>query len=229
MGGWIAYWNSDNSIYVNARHRDIHYRAIAQDIGAYVQPDAVVLDYGCGESLHADIVAAKAARLVLCEAAETVRASLATRFFEVANITVATPDDVAAMPKQSFDLIVMHSVAQYLTTDELDILLARFHGLLEPNGLFILGDVIPPNVSALTDAAALLRFAAANGFFVAALAGLVRTAFSDYRRLRRTLGLSGYDEAAITAKLTAAGYRATRAPTNLGHNPARMTFLAKPI
>ena len=29
MGDWIAFWDSEHSIYVNARHRDVHYRTIA--------------------------------------------------------------------------------------------------------------------------------------------------------------------------------------------------------
>ena len=54
MGDWIAFWDSEHSIYVNARHRDVHYRAIAQDLRAQLPADAAVLDYGCGEALHAD-------------------------------------------------------------------------------------------------------------------------------------------------------------------------------
>jgi hypothetical protein len=28
---WISFWNSDHPIYVNARHRDVHYRGIAEE------------------------------------------------------------------------------------------------------------------------------------------------------------------------------------------------------
>src|SRR4030081_1133229 len=73
MGDWIAFWDSEHSIYVNARHRDVHYRTVAQDIRAHVPPGAAVLDYGCGEALHADLVAASAQSLILCEAAPTGR------------------------------------------------------------------------------------------------------------------------------------------------------------
>ena len=67
MGDWIAFWDSEHSIYVNARHRDVHYRRIAQDIRAHLPAGAAVLDYGCGEALHADIVAAD------CPPADPVR------------------------------------------------------------------------------------------------------------------------------------------------------------
>jgi hypothetical protein len=33
----------------------------------------------------------------------------------------------------------------------------------------------------------------------------------------------------VTEKLTAAGFSPRRAPANIGHNPARMTFLATRI
>ena len=228
MGDWIAFWDSEHSIYVNARHRDVHYRTIAQDIRAHLPPSAAVLDYGCGEALHADLIAASARTLILCEAAPRVRATLAARFAGHAKVRVCSPDEVAALPAGSTDVVVMHSVAQYLTPQQLDGLLALFRRLLRAEGVLILGDVIPPHVSALTDAWALIRFGAANGFLGAALIGLVRTFASDYWRLRSDLGLTRYSEAAMVEKLGAAGFSASRARVNIGHNAARMTFLARP-
>jgi SAM-dependent methyltransferase len=227
MGEWIAFWNSKHSIYVNALHRDVHYRTIARDIRAHVPAGARVLDYGCGEALHADVIAASARELTLCEAALSVRATLARRFGTHAAIRVRSPEEVAALPAGSFDVIVMHSVAQYLTPQELDAMLALFQRLLSNDGVVILGDVIPPRVSAATDATALLRFAASNGFFAAAVVGLVRTLASDYWRLRSRLGLTRYSEPAMIEKLAGAGFCAHRAVANIGHNPARMTFLAR--
>jgi SAM-dependent methyltransferase len=227
--GWIAFWNSEHSIYVNARHRDVHYRTVADDIRRYVPSrEAAVLDYGCGETLHADRVAAAAGRLILCDAAPKVRAGLLARFAHVRNIDVRAPEEIAALPERTLDLIVMQSVVQYLSPEESDALFALFRRLLKPGGRLVIGDVVPPQISPLTDAAALLRFAAANGFLVAALLGLLRTVFSDYMRLRSTLGLSLYDAAAMRQKLLASGFSAERAAANIGHNQARMTFVAVP-
>jgi len=229
MFDWVSYWDSDHPIYVNARHRDVHYRAIAEEIAQYVpSPDAVVLDYGCGEALHAARIAARCRRLMLADAAPKLRATLAARFSGNDRISIVSPEDVAALPDRSIDLIVMHSVAQYLKPEEASQLFRLFHRLLTPHGRLVVGDVVPPNVSPLTDVSALLRFAAANGFLVAALRGLVRTVFSDYPRLRAALGFTLYDEAAMVEKLKLAGFAANRAPRNLGHNQARMTFMAQP-
>ncbi len=78
MSNWIDFYDFKHSvIYVNARHRDVHYRTIAEDIRKLVpSPDAHVLDYGCGEATSADLVADACARLTLVEAAPNVRAAL---------------------------------------------------------------------------------------------------------------------------------------------------------
>jgi SAM-dependent methyltransferase len=228
MRAWIDFYDSAHSIYVNARHRDIHFRRLACDLAAYVRPGAVALDYGCGEALHADIVAAKAARLILVEPAPGVRARLTALWANEPRIEVAGAERIARLADHSVDVVIMHSVAQYLTGEELDTVLAQFRRLLKPDGLFVLGDVIDPKTSAASDALALLRFGARDGFFFAAVAGLARTVLSSYRHLRSSIGLTRYDETAMIAKLAGAGFTARRAGENIGHSRARMTFLALP-
>jgi SAM-dependent methyltransferase len=228
MGNWIAFWNSNRPTYVSPRHLDVHYRVMAQDILARMRPGVRVLDYGCGEALHADLIAASAAEVTLCEAAQSVRAAVSRRFGQHARISVCSPEEVAALPPRSFDVVVMHSVAQYLSAEEFDAALALFHRLLVCDGLLVLSDILPPHVSMARDAVALLRFGLAHGFLVAVLIGFLRTFASDYWRLRSQLGLARYSEAAMIEKLARAGFLAQRDPANMGHNPARMTFLARP-
>ena len=229
MTSWINFYDFKRSvIYVNARHRDVHYRTIAEYICAYVpSPAAHVLDYGCGEATSADLVAAACAQLVLVEAAPNVRASLTVRYAGDPKIVVITSEQAAALSKASFDLVVMHSVAQYLSADELDRVIKIFRTLLKSGGLFVLGDIVPPHFAAPAAALALLRLGAANGFFWAAASGLVRIFVSDYLRLKKTVGLSHYSEAAMLEKLRRAGFTAERAARNIGHNQWRMTFLCR--
>jgi SAM-dependent methyltransferase len=226
---WITFWDNPHSIYVNALHFDVHYRDIADGIVALLpREDLRVLDYGCGEATHAGTVAAHAASLTLSDMAANVRGNLVRRFAGNPKISVAAPDELNALPPGSFDMIVANSVVQYLPPAELDALLAQWRRLLAPGGVLIVGDVSPPKVSPLTDIAALLRYAAANGFFLAAIGGLARTLVSDYRVVRQKLGLTSYGEAAFLAKLSAAGFDGERLARNLEHNPVRMTFRARP-
>lgn len=228
MTTWREFWDSAHSIYVSERHKDVHYRDVAEQLAAFVpHADARVLDHGSGEAIHADLVAAAAREVLLCDSAESVRASIAARFADNPKIKVVAPDEVDRLPDASLDLIFANSLVQYLTAAELDRLLALWRRLLAPGGTLIVADVIPPQVGALSDGLALLRYAAANGFLGTALVGLARTALSRYRRLRSELGIARYSEAEFLAKLRAAGFPAERLPRNVEHNPARMTFRAR--
>jgi len=228
MSSWREFWDSAHSIYVNDRHKDVHYRDVAEQIAAFVpRADARVLDHGCGEAIHADIVAAKAREVLLCDAAASVRNAIAWRFACNPKIRTILPEVLESLGDASFDLIFANSLVQYLSAAELDQTLALWRRLLAPGGTLIVADVIPPDVGAVSDVLALLRYAVANGFLVAALIGLVRTALSPYRKLRNELGIARYTEPVFLARLRTAGFAGERLDRNVEHNPARMTFRAR--
>jgi SAM-dependent methyltransferase len=187
-----------------------------------------VLDYACGEALSAAAVSDACATLYLAEPAPGVRGRLIARFAPNTKIRVRSLADVRKMADKSVDLVVMNSVAQYMTRDELNAAFAIIRRILKPSGCFVLGDVLRPEVGMGRDVLALLRFAARHGFLRDALLGLISTALSDYRQLRNKIGLQRYGEGEIIEKLTTAGFSATRAAANIGHNPWRMTFVAWP-
>lgn len=228
MADWISFWNGAHPIYVSARHRAVHYDRIAADLAGHVpHPAARVLDYGCGEALAADRLAQHCGHLVLCDAAPAVREKVAARFAGDPRIAVLSPDAVAALPDGGFDLIILNSVAQYLSRDLLADLLALWRRLLADDGVLLLADVIPPDVSAAADAAALLGLGWREGFFLDAVTGLARTAVSPYRKLRAELGLTTYTEDEMQALLAAAGLEGRRTTPNVGHNQRRMAFQAR--
>jgi ubiquinone/menaquinone biosynthesis C-methylase UbiE len=228
MDEWIDYYDSTHTIYASRLHRDLHFEVIARDIIGYISsPDAVVLDYACGEALSAARVADACGKLYLAEPAPGVRGRLIARFAPNTRIRVRSLDDVRKMAENSIDLAVMNSVAQYMTPDELDAAFAVVKRLLKPAGRLVLGDVLRPEVGMLRDVLALLRFAAKHGFLKDALIGLISTALSDYRQLRTRIGLQRYSEQEMLAKLARAGFTASRARLNIGHNPWRMTFVAR--
>ena len=117
-----------------------------------------------------------------------MRAALAAHFAGKPKIRVIAPEDATALGTHVLDVIVLHSVAQYLTTNEAAALFALFHHLLKSSRILVVSDVIAPDVQALTDALALLRFGAGNGFLLAALIGLAHARLSNYWRLRTRSG-----------------------------------------
>jgi ubiquinone/menaquinone biosynthesis C-methylase UbiE len=213
MDDWIDYYDSTHTIYASKLHRDLHFQLIASDIKGYISsPDAVVLDYACGEALSAAKVAEACGLLYLAEPAPGVRGRLIARFAPNTRIRVRSLDDLRKMPEKSIDLVVMNSVAQYMTPDELDSAFATIRRLLKAGGRLVHGDIMRPEVGFLRDA----------------MLGLISTALSDYRQLRSRIGLQRYSEEQIIAKLAKGGFAASRAPFNIGHNPYRMTFVARP-
>lgn len=227
MDDWIDYYDSAHTIYASRLHRDVHFDIIAREIVGYVTtPDAVVLDFACGEALSAAKVAAACGRLILAEPAPGVRSRLIARFADMPKIRVHSLDELRQLEEQSVDLAVMNSVAQYMTPAELDDGFAVVKRLLKPGGQLVVGDILQPDAGMGRDIAALLQLAWKHGFLTDAVWGLVRTALSDYRQLRTRIGLQTYSEADMLAKLAAAGFSAVRAPNNIGHNRWRMTFVA---
>jgi len=228
MDEWIDYYDSTHTIYASKLHRDLHFQLIARDIIGYISsPDAVVLDYACGEALSAAKVAEVCAKLYLAEPAPGVRGRLIARFAPNTKIRVRSLDDLRKMDERSIDLVVMNSVAQYMTAEELDSAFTVIRRLLKPSGRLVVGDILRPEVGMPRDVLALLKFAATHGFLTDAFYGLASTALSDYRQLRTKVGLQRYGEEEMVQKLAAAGFTASRAATNIGHNPWRMTFVAR--
>jgi ubiquinone/menaquinone biosynthesis C-methylase UbiE len=228
MDEWIDYYDSTHTIYASKLHRDLHFQIIARDIIGYISsPDAVVLDYACGEALSATKVADACAKLYLAEPAPGVRGRLIARYAPNTRIRVRSLDDLRNMDEKSVDLVIMNSVAQYMTAEELDSALTVIRRLLKPTGRLVVGDILRPEVGMGRDVLALLKLARAHGFLKDALYGLASTALSDYRQLRTRVGLRRYGEREMIAKLAAAGFTASRATRNIGHNPWRMTFVAR--
>ena len=170
MDEWIDYYDSTHTIYASKLHRDLHFEIIARDIIGYISsPDAVVLDYACGEALSAAKVADACAKLYLAEPAPGVRGRLIARFAPNTKIRVRSLDDLRKMAESSIDLVVMNSVAQYMTPEELDSAFAVIRRLLKPDGRLVLGDILRPEVGMARDVLALLKFARTHGFLKDAL------------------------------------------------------------
>ncbi|MBA4173219.1 MAG: SAM-dependent methyltransferase [Hyphomicrobium sp.] len=232
--GWQDYWEHDSSVYVSQRHKAAHYDRLADDLLDFAtQSDVplqrqIVMDFGCGEALSADRIASKAGRLILSDGSSRVSDQLQARFGSVANITVLKPGPLDVVADGSLDLIVVNSVLQYVEAAAAGPLLAMLAAKLAPSGQMLVADVLPPDLGAVTDARELLKFAAAEGFLVAAVVGLARAAVSDYARTRARHGLTRYTEADFGRLAASAGLRAERLPRNLGHNPYRLAFVVRP-
>ncbi len=228
---WADFWSGDHPIYVNARHAAVHYDRIAADLAGLLKDRnrPTVVDWGCGDAYGAPSLARACGELLLYDAVGAVQKRIAARFATASGIRVLDDQAWRSLPDGSVDVIVMNSVAQYLSHAELEAVLDHFHKRLRADGAVYLADIIPPDAGMLPDVVSLLATGARNGFFVAACFGLARTWFSRYRQIRNQAGFSMYTERDIAALADNHGFRAERVPRNVGFNQQRMTFRLRPV
>lgn len=226
--GWMAFWDDASPIIVGDRHRDAHYRRIAQDVLAAVDLEGkVVLDYGCGEALAAPLLAQAAGEVLLYDAAPNSDARLKARHAGQRRIRVLSPADWQALPPASLDAVVIVSVLQYLDEEALAALLDRLASVLKPDGRVLFGDVVPPGQPPLKDVLALLKSGLDYGFFWEAVATLARTLSPRYRRIRKEAGFSMHEPQAFLKKLAAHGLSGQILDRNVGFNLSRYTVVAR--
>ena len=76
-----------------------------------------------------------------------VRDRLQERLATNAKVTILSPEEVSAIPDGSLDLIVVNSLLQYLSLEELRGLLKLWKSKLKTDGRLVIADVVPPGLS----------------------------------------------------------------------------------
>jgi SAM-dependent methyltransferase len=225
---WLDFWNGSNFIYVSLKHLVAHHQQLLADLAPLLpERGAVVLDYGCGDSLLARSLAERGLTTLLYDRSSAVQKRLRGRLGDVPGVHVLDEAAFARLPPGSVDFVLVISVVQYLSEADLDVLLGQLWRLLRPGGRLLLADVMDPATPMRRDVTSLLALARRSGFVLQAILGLIATYFSPYRRLRKAIGLTSYSVDAMLAKLAAAGLSARRLPANVGPSAHRLCFLAE--
>ncbi len=223
--GWIRFFNGAHSLYVNERHFRAHHEMISKDMISHLPANkGVVIDYGCGDAINADCVAAHCKTLILVEASERLRTRLLERYAHHPVIQILSPNDCLTLEPASVDVVIIHSVLQYLRWEETGTLIGQMGRLIKPHGSILLGDIVPPNRTMIQDVLALLMFAWRGQFLFAGLFGLVTTFFSHYRTLRKRYGLTCYSAQDIHQMARKNGLFTRALRRNIGHDQSRNMY-----
>ena len=165
----------------------------------------------------------------LYDAAELARARLRRRYGSHARIGVLEESGLADLAGNTVDLIIVNSVIQYLSDEQLNEALVLFNRLVKSSGAFLLGDVIVPGTRNSRHVRSFLRFAWQYGFFLSAIGGLAQTFLSPYRNLQREVGFATFTSEQILDKLAAHGFAAEKLVYNIGISKNRSSYLARKL
>jgi len=182
-----------------------------------------VLDFGCGFGFVAAALAPGVDEIYLWDKHERVRQLAGAQVAAISKVRML--DSMPPTPGSSverFDLILVNSVVQYMTPDELAAALSLWSGLLAPTGRLVLSDLIPPRHPVWRDLFSLLAFEP--------LGQLRRTGreLRAYLGARLHNGLRPVDPTELEALAATFGLRMQRLPENLTHFSGRFAVVLTP-
>jgi cyclopropane fatty-acyl-phospholipid synthase-like methyltransferase len=142
-----------------------------------------VLDFGCGFGLVSSSLAPRVGELFLWDQSGNMRRTALANVAAHSNVRMLDLSDPDALPDTlRFDLILVNSVAQYMTKDDFGLWLKRWKRMLTRRGTIVVSDLIPADYRSSLDMQALLAFSWRHGFLLRAL----RDGFREFRRYWKT-------------------------------------------
>jgi ubiquinone/menaquinone biosynthesis C-methylase UbiE len=221
--GWVGYWDGLEQRPLFAVQARDHVRRLRAVVSLRVTDR--VLDFGCGFGHVAELLAPDVGRMDFWDAADSMRRATARR---TARLPTAVEVDFSAgdAPDGGYDLVLVNSVIQYLTPDELAGWLARWNRMLRPGGRVVVSDVLRPGGSVLPEVLGLLWFAARHRILLRTVRdGVVEVA--QYRRSRQSHRLHRWQPAELARMAADAGLVAETLPANLTHFRNRFAMLLR--
>ena len=225
---WKEFWNSEHNVYVSEKHKKVIADTQTKDLLSLVPSTRPLtfLDYGCGEARMANELVRHGITVKLFDAIPKMHQQLLETFEGKKEIQVVTESEIRSLQPKSIDVILVHSVLQYLSKEFVTYILPQFHRLLSPTGVLYLSDVVTPSASSMKDACSLLVVGRRHKFLLDVFFGLVRTFLSNYRAVKAKNGFTTYEEEEILEIVRSQGFTAVRMPKNIGISPHRMLIQA---
>jgi len=223
---WSAYWeNIDDTqrvFRIEARDYVARVRRILQPTRA-----TTVLDFGCGFGHTARELAPSVGNIALWDASSNVRRHALERVRDLGNATMLDLQqaDEAAL-RNRFDLILVHSVLQYMSPDEVRSWLARWRGMLSRDGRLVLSDLLVPGAGSFGEIPSYLMFALRHGFFWDAFTAGVRET-AHYWSTRKSAPLTVLPRQVLESWSTEAGLQLQWLDENLSHRRSRATAVLR--
>lgn len=183
-----------------------------------------LLDFGCGYGFIAEALAPRVGECLIWDAASTMCKHTLARLAHCSNVRLL---DLKA-PSAGLNLILVNSVVQYMTPDELASWLARWQMMLAPAGQIVISDLIPPGHSFFKDVLSLLRFSIRRGYLFRAICNVLATR-KRYQEAEHAQPLYHPAREEVTRLAQTAGLKTHFLDRNLTHFRGRTTAVLTPM
>lgn len=184
---------------------------------------ARLLDFGCGFGLLAEEISSRVAELMVWDSAANMRSIAYARLSGIDNVGfVDLSDSSVDMPAGEFDFILVNSVIQYMTFDELSVWTRSWKAMLAPGGRLVISDIMTDKYSFVRDLFAFLAVCRRNGVLMRSILAGIR-AIGDYSAVKASRPLLRLDAAQISTIAGGADLDVTILPENLTYHYGRIT------
>ena len=184
---------------------------------------ARILDFGCGFGLLSEALSPCAAEILVWDNAENMRRIAFKRLSRIDNVGFAdlsSPDSDKSAG--TFDFILVNSVIQYMTFDDLCAWLQRWKGLLGPGGRLVISDIMTHKYSFVRDLMAFLAICLRNGVLMRSIVAGIRE-IGNYSAVKASRPLLRLDVGKIMESAGRSDLAVDILPENLTYHYGRLS------
>lgn len=219
---WDSYWNSTNI------NRDIMQVWAAYFVGSYEKTfgftgTEVVLDFGAGFGNVSFFIRNKAQKIYLYDKSEYMVEVLKVNFQNSKNMHIIPSLDEI---DEKVDIIIVNSVLQYMSPDELKKSLIELQRICKPETRIVFSDVIPRNYSKMTDFLVQLKLSLKFNFFRKLVVYAVSNSLFSPELSLSSNYLTKYDEEELIAILSEYNFTSEKMKSNFTFSKKRYTVVS---
>jgi len=180
------------------------------------------LDFGCGLGFVAELLAPCVGKLLLWDTSVNMRRRAGQRVLAYKNACLLDRLDLESQDGPYIDVILVNSVIQYMSAEELSQWLGRWSHMLLPGGSLVISDIPTSQAGALVDFSDSLFFFARHKLSIGSFFFLLGE-FRRFWETRRAHPLLRLNREELHNQAAVAHLTVEFLPTNLTYRKERLT------